>query len=87
MIRRWNNTNAPINTILDYLKFYLVALIILVCLLYWGFSSSEKNSEKKVIEDLEDQNELRSLTIDNDEKYNSAYFSGNYLHIQFKIFV
>ena len=77
MLRRWNNSNTALNAILDYLKFYLVALIILVCLLYWGFSDSENNSEKE----FEDQNQLRSLKTDYhyDEKYSTSYSSGDYL--------
>ena len=77
MLRRWNNSNTALNAILDYLKFYLVAMIILVCLLYWGFSDSENNSEKE----FEDQNQLRSLKTDYhyDEKYSTSYSSGDYL--------
>ena len=77
MLRRWNNSNTALNAILDYFKFYLVALIILICLLYWGFSDSENNSEKE----FEDQTELRSLKTDYhyDEKYNTSYSSGDYL--------
>ena len=77
MLRRWNNSNTALNAILDYLKFYLVALIILVCLLCWGFSDSENNSEKE----FEDQTELRSLKTDYhyDEKYSTSYSSGDYL--------
>ena len=75
--RRWNNTNAPLNVIFDYLKFYLVALLIVVCLLYWGFTSSEKNSGKE----FEDENELRAMKTDyhDDEKYSTGYFSGDYI--------
>ena len=77
MLRRWNNSNTALNAILDYFKFYLVALIILICLLYWGFSDSENNSEKE----FEDQTELRSLKTDYhyDEKYSTSYSSGDYL--------